>query len=333
MKKTIFSLLFASIILCSGGLSRDSSASPAGRVFEISISHHTGEDNSWHRACVFFKEYVEERSGGRIKVKIYPNDQFGSEVETIHSILTGGGADMTLTGESMQSVVPEMGVLAVPYLITSSEELNRVVNGAVGEKLEKLLADKANMTVLGYFERGARNITANRPIRKTRDMEGLRIRITASKITMAAMNALGASPMPMPLSEVQNALRRGVVEAQENPLAMIKTMKFYEAQKFLCKTEHLRSWVYIVISESKLNAMPEDLRSLVIEAGREMQRVEHEMFVRDEEDLESFLEDAGMTVVDDVDRKAFADTTLSAIETALPPEVRRLYDLIKSGKY
>jgi tripartite ATP-independent transporter DctP family solute receptor len=335
MKKTIFCLLSALLILCAADSPLSSSAAPAGagKIFEINISHHTGEDTSWHKACVFFKEYLEEKSGGRIRVRIYPNDRLGSEVESIHSILTGGAADMTLTGESMQSAVPEMGVLAVPYLITSSEELNRVVKSPVGKTLEKLLAEKANMTVLGYFERGPRNVTANRPIRKTEDMTGLKIRITASKVTMAAMAALGANPVPMALSNVQNALRQGVIEAQENPLAMIKTMKFYETQKFLCKTEHLRSWVYIVMSKSKLDAMPEDLRTLVLEAGREMQRAEHEMFVKDEEDLESFLEGAGMTIVRDVDREAFAATTLSAIENALPPEARPLYDLIKSGKY
>jgi tripartite ATP-independent transporter DctP family solute receptor len=333
MKKRIFSLLFVFVVLCSACLPHSSFAASAGKGFEINISHHTGEDNSWHKACVFFKEYVEERSGGRIKVKIYPNDQFGSEVETIHSIMTGGPADMTLTGESMQSAVPEMSILAVPYLITSSEELNRVAKGAVGRKLEELLADKANMTVLGYFERGPRNVTANRPIRKTGDMKDLKIRVTASKVTMAAMNALGASPIPMPLSEVQDALRNGIIEAQENPLAMVKTMKFYETQKYLCKTEHLRSWVYIVISRSKLNAMPEDLRNLVIEAGKEMQKVEREMFIKDEEDLESFLAGAGMTIIGDVDKEAFAVATLSEIEVALPPEVRPLYDLIKSGKY
>ncbi|MDR1966154.1 MAG: TRAP transporter substrate-binding protein [Synergistaceae bacterium] len=333
MKKIIFSLLLALAALCAAGSPRSSFAAPVGRVFEINVSHHTGEDNSWHRACVFFKQYVEERAGGRIRVKIYPGDQIGSEVETIHSILTGGPADMTLTGESMQSVVPEMGILAVPYLIASSEELNRVAKGAVGRKLEELLAAKANMTVLGYFERGARNVTANRPIRKTADMKGLKIRVTASKVTMTAMSALGASPMPMPLSEVQDALRRGTVEAQENPLAMVKTMKFYETQKYLSKTEHLRSWVYIVISKSKLDAMPEDLRNLIIEAGKEMQRVEHEMFVKEEEDLESFLEGEGMTIVGDVDRKAFAAATLRDMEAALPPEVRPLYDLIRSGKY
>ncbi|MDR1947671.1 MAG: TRAP transporter substrate-binding protein [Desulfovibrio sp.] len=333
MKKNLFILLFFLSALGVGGSAGSASAAPAGKVFTVSIAHHVGEDNSWHRASIFFKEYLEGKSGGRIKVNVFPSDQLGAETEVIRSILTDGGVDITFTGESMQSVVPEMGILAVPYMIASSGDLRRIVNGGVGKRLEELLGKTANLAVLGFFERGPRNVTANRPIRTPDAMKGLKIRITASSISKAAMEAVGAKPVPMPISQVSDAIRRGVIEAQENPLAMIATWKFYEVQKFLCKTEHLRSWVYIVMSKPKLDSMPPDLQDLVREAGREMQRVEHEMFLKDEILLEAFLKDNGMTFVEDVDRQAFEEVARPAVERLLSPEVRSLYDMITSGNY
>lgn len=301
------------------------------KQYEISIAHIVNEEHTWHQASVFFKDYVEEKSGGRITVKIYPNNQLGSEIDVINSIMTDGGADIVFTGESMQSVIPEMGLLGIPYLLRTSEQLNAVATGPVGQKLVSLMQEHANMKVLGYFERGPRNVTANKPIKTVADMKGLVIRVPASPITVAAMEALGAKPTPMAFAEVFTSLQQGAIQAQENPLAMIKTGNFYEVQKYLCRTEHLLSYVYVAMSNSKFESMPADLQELVVEAGVEMQKYEHELFLKEEKELDAFLKEKGMTVVEDVDREAFAQRALSGVEPILSEKIRPLYDEIRAG--
>lgn len=347
MKKVIAILISCMMILpltaCAGSSNSKSSnedntsaaesnGAPAddGETYEINIAHIVNEDNSWHKASVFFKDYVEEKSEGRITVNIYPNNQLGSEMDVINSIMTDGGADITFTGESMQSVIPELGILGVPYLMRSSEQLQAVADGEIGKQLEQMMYDDANMKVLGYFERGPRNVTSNKEIRTPEDMKGFIIRVPASPITVAAMESLGAKPTPMAFSEVFTSLQQKTIEGQENPLAMIKTGTFYEVQKYLCKTEHLRSWVYIAMSKTKLESMPEDLQNLVIEAGKEMQNFEHEQFLKDEAELETFLTEKGMTVIDDVDQEAFAQKALAGVEEVLPEELKPLYDEIRA---
>lgn len=359
MKKFITAILALSLTMsmaaCGGSSSTPSSSAPApagssdagastapstapapaddGKTYEINIAHIVNEDNSWHRASVHFKEYVEEQSGGRIKVNIYPNNQLGSEMDVINSIMTDGGADITFTGESMQSVVPELGILGVPYLMRTSEQLQAVATGEVGKQLEALLEEKANMKVLGYFERGPRDVTANKEIRTPDDMNGLVIRTPASPITVAAMEALGAKPTPMAFAEVFTSLQQKTIDAQENPLAMIKTGNFYEVQKYLNKTEHLLSWVYIAMSKSKLESLPEDLQQIVIDGAAEMQKYEHELFLQDEKDLEQFLQDKGMTIIDDVDKDAFAVLADQGVQTVINdkyPELVPLYEQIKA---
>lgn len=334
MKKA--AVIAALVIIVIGGIyftksGKQETAKPNDdKVYEIAISHIVNEDHTWHKASVMFKEYLEEKSDGRIVVKLYPNSQLGNEMDTINSIMTNGGADITYTGESMQSVIPEMGILGVPYLIRSSEHLNKVAGGDIGKKLEALMSEQANMISLGYFERGSRNITANKPIRTLADIKALVIRVPSSPITVAAMEALGAKPTPMAFAEVFTSLQQGTIQAQENPLAMIKTGNFYEVQKYLCRTEHLRSYLYAAMSKSKFDSLPEDLQALVLEAGVKMQEYEHELFLKEEQELEDFLKDKGMIFVEDVDREALAVRALEGVEKVLPDKIRPLYDEIKA---
>ena len=317
--------LLAAVVVFSGARIR-------AAEFELNIGHIVNEDNSWHKASLHFQKQVEKESNGRIQVKIYPNNQLGSEIDVVNSIMMEGGADITFTGETMQSVIQEMGILGVPYLMNSPEQVRAVANGPIGKKLEELMAKDANMITLGYYERGPRNVTSNRPIRTPDDMKGLIIRVPASPITVAAMEALGAKPTPMAFAEVFTSLQQKTIDAQENPLAMIKTGNFYEVQKYLNKTEHLRSIVYIVVSKSKLESMPKDLQDLVIRAGKDMMDFEHELFLKDEEELEGFLQEKGMTFVEDVDRAAFAAQASQGIEKVLPEALKSMYAEIRAMK-
>ncbi|MCC8179602.1 MAG: TRAP transporter substrate-binding protein [Planctomycetes bacterium] len=298
--------------------------------FELNIGHIVNEDNSWHKASLFFKEQVERESNGRIEVKIYPNNQLGSEIDVINSIMMDGGADITFTGESMQSVIPEMGILGVPYLMNSAEEVKAVATGPIGKQLEEMMERDANMVTLGYFERGPRNVTSNRPIRTPDDMRGLIIRVPASPITVAAMEALGAKPTPMAFAEVFTSLQQNTIDAQENPLAMIKTGNFYEVQKYLNRTEHLRSIVYIVLSQTKLESMPQDLQDIVIKAGKDMMEYENQLFLKEEAELEDFLKEKGMEFIEDVDREAFAAQAREGVEKVLPEALKSMYAEIRA---
>ena len=107
--------------------------------YTITVTHIVDEAHSWHKACEFFKQEVEKRSEGKIEVKIYPNSQLGNEIDTIQSALTGGGVDVVITGESMMTYVPELGILGVPYLMTSDAHVEAVAGGEIGKEIENLM--------------------------------------------------------------------------------------------------------------------------------------------------------------------------------------------------
>ena len=183
----------------------------------INIGHINDESDSWHQGALKFKEYCEANSNGTIEVDVFPNSQLGPEVDMIQGILSDSGTvDITFTGESMQTYQPDLGMIGMPYLIQSDEQMEKVLTGEVGQEFEGLM-EACGMKCLGYFTRGPRYITSTKKITSVADCNNLVIRTPQSAMTVAAFQALGAKPTPMALSEVFTSLQQGTIEAQENP--------------------------------------------------------------------------------------------------------------------
>jgi TRAP-type C4-dicarboxylate transport system substrate-binding protein len=123
---------------------------------------------------------------------------------------------------------------------------------------------------------------------------------------------------------VFTSLQQGTIEGQENPYALIKSAGFYEVQKYCNLTEHVISWIYVVLGEKKFQSMPEDLQKVILEAGKEMQEYEHQLFQEAEKSLAKELQDLGMTFVE-VDKAAFQKKAEEAIFKTLNPEQKDLY--------
>ena len=296
--------------------------------YTINLGHINAENDSWHLGALAFKEYVEENSDGRIAVEVYPNSQLGSEVDMLTSILMNSGCDITYTGESMQTYEPDLGMIGMPYLIQSDEHMQAVLEGEPGKKFEELM-EKAGMKVLGYFTRGPRYITSNKKIESVADCQNLLIRTPQSPMTVAAFEAIGAKPTPMALSEVFTSLQQGTIEAQENPYAMIQNQSFYEVQKYLIKTAHLRAWVYIAMGKAQFDALPEDLQQVVIDGGKHCQEVEHELFLENEEKFEEQLQEEGMEFIE-VDQNEFAEAMIAGVLPTLTDSQKEIYEAIEA---
>jgi TRAP-type C4-dicarboxylate transport system substrate-binding protein len=149
-------------------------------------------------------------------------------------------------------------------------------------------------------------------------------------MTVAAFSAIGAKPTPMALSEVFTSLQSGTIEAQENPLAMIQNQSFYEVQKYLVKTAHLRAWVYIAMGKAQFDALPADLQQVVLDAGKHAQDFEHELFLKNETEFENKLKEEGMTFID-VDQKEFADAMIAGVLPILTDSQKALYEEIEAA--
>lgn len=290
----------------------------------LQLGHLANEDNSWHQASMRFAEEVEERTEGRIAVEVFPNDSLGREIDLINGMQLGT-VDMTITGESLQNWAPMASLLAVPYAISSLEQLDRVASGEIGEQIESQIVERAQVRPLAYFARGPRELTANRAIETPDDLQGLRMRVPNVPLFVNVWDALGAQPTPMAFSEVFTSLQNGTIEGQENPLALIRSASFAEVQSHVNMTDHVRSWIYLAISEQTWNQLSEEDRTAIEEAAEIAQDYERELFLESLEDDRANLEEQGMTFVE-VDNAAFSEAARGAVLDNVSDEIRPIVE-------
>ena len=306
------------------------SAALAADKIVLKFGHLADEKNTWHLGALKFKELVEKNSGGRIEVKIYPNEQLGKEKDLVTSIQTGT-ADMGIFGETLTTFGADKTIfMATPYLLRDAAHLHKVAGGEMGKEIEAQVLEKAKLRVLGYMERGPRELTSSRAVKTPDDLKGMKIRLPNVPIFLAAWEALGAKPIPMAFSEVFTSLQQGTIEGQENPYALIASAHFYEVQKFLNKTSHVRGWIYVCIGEKRFASLPDDLKKVVLDAGKEMQAYENKLFLEEEGKLEKLLKEK-MTFVD-VDQAAFAKIASEAVLKNLNDSQKEMYKKIQEVK-
>ncbi|WP_434354963.1 TRAP transporter substrate-binding protein [Parasalinivibrio latis] len=316
-------ILFSGAVIASALIATTASAAD----YTLKFGHLANDDNTWNKAALQFEKLVEEKSNGRIDVKVYPNSQLGSEMDIINGIQLGT-VDMTISGESLQNWAPKAALLGIPYAIRDSAHMKAVADGPLGEEIESQIIKKSGLVPLTWFERGPRNLTSNKPIETPNALKGTILRVPNVPIFVEVWNELGAKPTPMAFSEVFTSLQQGTIHAQENPLSLINSASFFEVQKFVNKTEHVRSWIYVVIGKRQLEKMPEDLQQIVRESANEMQAYERKLFQEDETKLVELLQSKGMTFVD-VDQDAFRNAALPAVQNSLNEEQMELFGKIQ----
>lgn len=285
----------------------------------LKLGHLSNEQTTWHKAAVKFGEEVKSLSDGRVVVKVYPNSSLGKEMDLVSGMQLGT-VDMTITGESLQNWAPKAALLAVPYAYKTIEHMDSVAGGEIGDMIEAQIIEKAKLRPLAYFARGPRNLTSNRPIKSPSDLNGLKLRVPNVPLFVDVWDSLGAKPTPMAFSEVFTSLQSNVIDGQENPLALIKSASFFEVQKFVNKTEHVRSWIYLALAEKTWSKLSAADQAAVAEAAKRAQVYERMLFLEESDKLVAELEAKGMTFVE-VDGKAFASQAKQAVLNNVHPEI------------
>ncbi|MFT6304323.1 MAG: tripartite ATP-independent transporter DctP family solute receptor [Granulosicoccus sp.] len=290
----------------------------------LKLGHLANEQNAWHLAAVKFGEELSALTDGRIEVQVFPNESLGKEIDLINGMQLGT-VDMTITGESLQNWAPMAALLAVPYAYKSLEHMDEVASGSIGDDIKAQIIDKAKVRPIAYFARGPRNLTSNRAITSPADLNGLKMRVPNVPLFVDVWKSLGASPTPMAFSEVFTSLQSGVLAAQENPLALIRSANFNEVQSHVNKTEHVRSWIYLTIAESTWAKLSDADKQAVEKAAAAAQQFERGLLLGSLADDQAYLESKGMTFVE-VDGAAFQAAAKDAVLKNVKPEIKPIVE-------
>lgn len=241
-------------------------AEPAdGEVYVMKVGHDHTTTSPFHICMQEFETNLEEASGGRIDVEIYPGQQLGSAREMIEMTQMGTLEATLLPTAKFGGFDQRLNLADMPFLASSEEDFLELMNGEIGQEAMDSLPE-IGIKGLAYFGEGYKYITNNvKPITKPDDLKGLKIRTMEAPIIMAMFEAWGANPVPIDFSEVYNSLQQGVVDGEENPLLSIHDMKFYEVQKYMTIDTHAYLSYFFSVSNSWFESLPADLQDCVVE--------------------------------------------------------------------
>lgn len=245
-----------------------------------------------------FADLVAARSGGKIKVKLFPGGQLGGDVQTI-SAVQGGTIEVTVLNSGiLQSLAKEFAVFDLPFLFANPQEADAVTDGAFGQGLHAKLAPKG-LVGLGYWDLGFRNITNSKhPITRVEDIAGLKLRVIQSPIYVDIFTALGANPTPLAWPEVYSALEQKAVDGQENPNTTIRTAKLNEVQKHLAQTRHIYNPQSLIFSKKLWDTLSADERKIITDAATEATAFQRQVSRQQASEALEDLKKAGMQVTE-----------------------------------
>jgi tripartite ATP-independent transporter DctP family solute receptor len=230
-------------------------------IYDIKHPHGLGAQK--------FADLVAQRSGNKMKVKVYPNAALGGEVAII-SAMQGGTVEMSAMATSqLVGVIKDFAALDLPFLFNSEKEVDRVVDGPIGKAFLDKMPEKG-LVGLSWFEHGFRNLTnSRRPVTKLEDIQGLKIRVEQNAVAIDTWNALGTNAVPMPFPELYGALEQKAVDGQENPYSTVDSAKFYEVQKYLSVTKHKYTPLVVTLSKKFWDQLSADEKKVIQDAATE----------------------------------------------------------------
>ncbi|WP_309045682.1 TRAP transporter substrate-binding protein [Marinobacter sediminicola] len=252
-------------------------------------------------------DHVTEATDGSVNIKLFPSGALGGQVANIES-LDSHTLDIVAIETAITTINSDLGILSLPYLFRDRDHVNGALKGEAGEEIRQLLLNDG-YRVLGFYEGGFRHITNNRkPIVVPKDLDGLRIRTPASRQRVKMLNAWGGNASPLPYPELYSALQTGVFDGQENPLVEVRASRFYEVQEYLSLTGHVYTTGFLLMNETRFQALPEQLQQALLEGGKKAFESTVAFGTEADEQIVSLVEESGVKV-NQVDTAAFVEAS------------------------
>jgi len=293
-----------SVLAGAAALALAAMAPRAEAAMTLKMAHIYQQGNIWYETAEAYKQAVEARSNGEIKIDIAPAGTTGDWPQSIEGLLIGTNDIVLQSIGTLDRYNTIAGIEAYPYLIRDLDHFKKVYYGPIGAELFDEIAAKTRFRIIGAGYRGARDLSSNRKVESLDDLKGLKLRVPPLKMYRLTWEYLGASPVPMGVAELFTSLQQGVVDGQENPLEVIEGQKFYEVQDFVAETKHVIGAMTFIFSEQRFKSLPADVQKILKEEGEKVMLEATDRMEKKEGEYKTFLQSKGMTFTQ-VDRAAF----------------------------
>lgn len=292
---------------------------------------HNSDDYPTVAAVRHMGQLLEQRSGGRHKIKVFNKGALGTEKETIDQLKIGALEMARVNISPMNGICQKTLVPTMPFLFSSIEHMRRTLDGVVGEEILKSCEDQG-FVGLAFYDSGARSLYAKKPIRTVADVKGMKVRVQQSDLWVALVGAMGGNATPMPFGEVYTGLKTGLIDAAENNIPSYDSVKHFESAKYYSKTEHSMAPEMLLMSKIVWDKLPKADQDLVRAAAKESVAFQRRKW--DEQEAKSLASvKAGGAEIIEVDKKSFQAVMGPVYDKFMTtPDLKRLVKSVQDGK-
>lgn len=309
-------LLVISFALTLAGCGNTEPApSSGGEIESITLieGHTAPEDHATTMAMKKFAQLLEEKTDGKVKVQINPNQALGQERDVVEGLQLGT-VDMTVTSTGpLGGFVSDINIIDFPFLFRDYDHAHKVLDGEIGQNLLDKF-ETANIKGLAYWDLGFRQVTNSKhAITKPEDFKGLKLRTMENKVHISTFQALGAEPIPMAWGEVFTSLEQGLLHGQENPINIIYGFKVHEVQDYLSITNHLYGPHVVLMSQATWDKLSEEVQDIIMEILPEATQYQRDLIAQQDEEQLTAIRNANVNV-NEVNMEPFIEATKDVYE-------------------
>ena len=324
MRFKFFLLIIMCVSVISCEKSRDTKV--------LYLAHTLPQTHPVHKGILEFQRLLESKSNGKLKVKIFPDGQLGSERESLELLQIGSVAATKVSASILSNFVPEYNVLGIPYLFKDREHQFSVLEGPIGKSiLEK--GSKFWLRGLCYYDAGSRSFyTSTKAIRTPEDLKGLKIRVQNNQMAINMVNSMGGAATPMAYRELYAAIQQGVVDGAENNPPSFVSSNHYEISKYYTLDEHSSVPDVLLIGTKYWNKLSKEERVWVQEAADESAQAQKEYWRESVNESMKLIKDRGVEVIIP-EKSLFAEESKNVVVEFIKefPEMAPLVNEIKNN--
>lgn len=308
MKKLVLiAVIIALFFTCS---CTKSPSSDEDKIYNVKIAHGLTKNTHCHKGLEYFKQILEERSGGRIKATIYSGGELGDSRSLIEGMQMGTVHIVVTAVAPLSAFEPKLMLSDLPFIFDSHEQAENILDGPIGKEIAADLPKKARIRLLSYWVSGFRNVfNDKRPVNNVQDLADMKIRVMETPVHIDTFKELGAIPTPMSFGELYMALAQGVVDAAENDADAFWSQRFYEVCSYYSRTKHSYTALALTVSEKFYQSLPSELKAVLDQASVDARDYERKIAREMNNQAIEKLKAEGIKI-NDVDTKPFRAAVL-----------------------
>jgi tripartite ATP-independent transporter DctP family solute receptor len=242
-------------------------------------------------------ERILKETKGRVDIKIFPNNQLGGDTDMLSQVRSGGIDFFTPSALVIATLVPVAAINAVGFAFSDYNQVWSAMDGQLGAHVRAAIAKMRLHTFEKMWDNGFRQTTSSKaPVTAAKDLDGLKIRVPVSPLSISMFKGLGASPTSLQFSEVYSSLQTKIVDAQENPLPIIQVAKLYEVQKYCSLTNHIWDGYWFIANGRTWERLPADLKTIVSAAINDAGMAQREDIKKLNESVVGDLQSKGLAI-------------------------------------